>query len=88
MSPTRPAYVTGALNLAIAARELGLRTRNLGQVETAIGYGRWAVSTLGPGHPLRPDAFVDLADALHARYELTEDVNTLSEAIAVGSAGA
>ena len=60
------------------------RTHNLEQVETAIGYGRWAVSTLDPGHPLRPDAFVDLADALHARYELTKDVNTLNEAITVG----
>ena len=84
MPPDQSSYATGVLNLAIALRELGQRTRNPALVDDAIGYGRWGAGTLVPHHPHRPEACCDLSMALHARYELTGDVDALREAISVG----
>src|SRR5690349_21365495 len=58
--PNQTGYATGVLNLAIAMRELGLRTQNIALVDEAIGYESWGTETLSLDHPLRPDAFCDL----------------------------
>ena len=84
MPPDQSSYATGVLNLAIALRDLGQRTRNPALVDDAIGYGRWGAGTLDSAHPLRPEACCDLSMALHARYELTTDIAALRESISVG----